>query len=183
MVIGREIFHYPELDSTNEEARRLVKKGKGEGVVVIADHQTKGRGKPGSGWFSPSGNLYFSAILKPYRSPVDLAPLTLFTALATRAAIQDLCALPVVVKWPNDLLVHGLKVAGILVEGIGDGNLVVGIGINVKASAFPPELDGKATSLLMAAGKEVSLERLTAALIARLNENYRTFLNNEKSKK
>ncbi|MFA6170430.1 MAG: biotin--[acetyl-CoA-carboxylase] ligase [Candidatus Margulisiibacteriota bacterium] len=181
MVIGRELFHYPELDSTNEEARRLIKKGKSEGVVVIADRQTKGRGKPGSGWFSPSGNLYFSAILKPYRSPSDLAPLTLFSALAARAAILDLIDLPVVIKWPNDLLVHGLKVAGILVEGVGDGHLIVGIGINVKTSAWPPELGGKATSLLMATGKEVSLECLTALLIARLNENYRTFLNHEKN--
>lgn len=180
MVIGREIIRYPELDSTNEEARRLIKRGKSEGVVVIADRQTNGRGKPGSSWESPPGNLYFSAILKPFRSPADLAPLTLFSALAARAAILDLADLPVVVKWPNDLLVHGRKVAGILVEGLGDGNLVVGIGINVNVASFPPPLAEKATSLLIATGRNFTLDRLTAALIARLNQNYRSFLNYEK---
>ncbi|OGC10929.1 biotin--[acetyl-CoA-carboxylase] ligase [candidate division WOR-1 bacterium RIFOXYA12_FULL_52_29] len=181
MIIGRKIVHYPEIDSTSDEARRLVKLGEREGLVIVADRQTGGRGKPGSGWFSPEGNLYFSTLLKPYRNPPALAPITLFSALAARSALSRLVDLPIMIKWPNDLLVRGRKIAGVLVEGMG-GYLIVGIGINVNMSeeTLPMELRGKATSLIMETGTSHDLKRLSRLLIKELNDYYSMFLGGDK---
>ncbi|HVN67193.1 MAG TPA: biotin--[acetyl-CoA-carboxylase] ligase, partial [Candidatus Sulfotelmatobacter sp.] len=126
MIVGKKILHYSTLDSTNAEARRLIKKGEGEGLVVVAGAQAAGRGKPGRRWHSPLGNVYFSAVLKPYKNPRELAPITLLGALAARAALKKTANLPVVIKWPNDLLVHGRKVGGILTERLTAGQLIVG---------------------------------------------------------
>lgn len=158
-------------------------RGEGEGTVIIADHQTGGRGKPGSGWFSPEGNIYFSALLKPYLNPPSLAPITLFSALAARAALLQAADLPIVIKWPNDLLVNGRKIAGILVEGVA-GCLIVGIGINVNIGEedFPRELRGEASSLFMETGIKHDLKKISELLIAELNKYYLVFLGNKNDK-
>lgn len=178
MIIGKKILHFKEIDSTNEEARRLIKKGSGEGLVVVADMQTKGRGKPGSGWFSPKGNLYFSAVVKPYRNPKDLAPITLLGALAARSVIMSNSKLPVLIKWPNDLRIHGKKVGGILTERMPSGQIIIGIGVNLNSRRldFPDNLRSSATSFRIEAGKRFSIDSFISQLVPELDRQYRSFL-------
>jgi len=174
-IIGNKIIHYQEIDSTNEEARRLIKKGEGqEGLVLVADRQTRGRGKPGSAWFSPEGNLYFSVIVKPRRHPKDLAPITLLGALAGRSAIAKVSKLPVVIKWPNDLLINSKKVGGILAERVPSGHLIIGIGINVNV--LPAEVRGSATSLKRESSKSFPIEKISKILILELDKEYLAYL-------
>jgi len=174
-IIGKKIVHFEEIDSTNEEARRLIKRGEGaEGSVLIADRQTRGRGKPGSAWFSPEGNLYLSAIVKPRRNPKDLAPITMLGALAGRSAIAKISKLPVVIKWPNDLLVNSRKVGGVLVERVLAGHLIIGIGINVNS--LPEEVQDQATSLKIESKQSFPIEGLIEILISELDKEYLAYL-------
>lgn len=177
-IIGKKIVHLKEIDSTNEEARRLIGAGEGEGLVVIADRQTRGKGKPGSSWFSPPGNLYLSAVIKPYRNQRELAAVTLFSALAVRTAILKLTGLPAVIKWPNDLRLHGKKVAGILTERLASGQIIIGIGldVNLTGRTLPAALRATTTSLRLATGRKYSLASCATVLLAQLNEEYRAFL-------
>lgn len=168
MIIGKKVIHCKTVDSTNEEARRLIKQGEGEGLVVLAERQTRGRGKPGSRWISPAGNFYFSAVVKPHRNPKDLSPLTVFAALSARSAIIKTTKLPVVVKWPNDLLICGKKVGGILTEKLTSGHVIIGIGINVRV--LPAGLN--ATALNKETGKKIPLGKLTGILISELDKAY-----------
>jgi BirA family transcriptional regulator, biotin operon repressor / biotin---[acetyl-CoA-carboxylase] ligase len=146
------LLHVDEIDSTSDEAKRQAREGAAEGLVVWADRQTLGRGRRGRSWHSPSGNLYFSVLLRPNCRPAIAAQLSFAAALAVGEAIAAL--LPsrdaVRYKWPNDVLVFGRKVSGILLEsqaGI-DGLvewLVIGIGVNI--GSFPSETEYPATSL------------------------------------
>ena len=145
---------------------------------MVADRQTRGRGKPGSAWFSPAGNLYLSAVVKPYKNPPELSAVTLFSALAVRAAVMGLTGLPAVIKWPNDLRLRGKKVAGILTERLASGHLIIGVGLNVNVTGrtFPAPLRASATSLRRETGKIYSLKSCAAALLSALDEEYRAFL-------
>jgi BirA family biotin operon repressor/biotin-[acetyl-CoA-carboxylase] ligase len=143
-------------------------------LVVVADMQTKGRGKPGSSWFSPKGNLYFSAVVKPFKNPKDLVSLTLLGALAARAMINKISKLPVVIKWPNDIRVHGRKVGGVLTERLPSGHLIIGIGINLNN--VPAEVKRTATSLRMLTGKRFEPKKIADSLITELDKEYRLFL-------
>lgn len=184
MIIGKEVIRYKEIDSTNEEARRLIRKGAGEGLVLVADLQTKGKGKPGSRWFSPKGNLYLSAIVRPYKNPKDLAPITLLGALASRSMLTKISGLPVAIKWPNDLRIHGRKVGGILTERLPSGSqqllgyLVIGIGININVGrrSFPEDLRGRSTSLKIESRKSFSLDRCLRILLRELDREYLAYL-------
>ncbi len=169
-LIGKKLLHYDVIDSTNDEARRQVQQGEGEGLVITAASQTAGRGKPGAGWFSPKGNLYLSLVVKPHRSLRELAPLTITAALAARAAIVGATRLPVVIKWPNDLLVRGKKLGGILTERLSSGHVIIGIGINL---ARHPE---QATSLDREVGKRTDLRRFTDRLLRELDKEYLAYL-------
>ena len=170
MLIGKKIVHFTEIDSTNDEARRLVKKGEGEGLVVVAESQTAGKGKPGAGWISPKGNLYLSAVIKPHRSPKDLAPLTITAALAARAAIVKAANLPVVIKWPNDLLVRGKKTGGILTERLLSGHVIIGVGINLARHP------ARATSLEHESGRQIDINGFTKLLLQELDKEYLAYL-------
>jgi len=174
MIIGNKVLHYKELDSTNEEARRLIKKGWGEGLVVVAESQTKGRGKPGRRWFSPQGNLYLSAVIKPYKNPQELAPITLIGALAARAVIVRLTKLPVIIKWPNDLQIHGRKVGGILTERLSSGQVIIGIGLNLNSA--PAEVKQTAVSLRQLTGKKYDPRAAISRLTVELDKEYQLFL-------
>ena len=180
MIIGKKLVHLQAIDSTNDEARRLIKQGEGEGLAVLADRQTSGKGKPGSAWFSPDGNLYLSVVIKPYKNSGELSADTLFSALAVRALIVKLTKLPAVVKWPNDLLIHGKKAAGILTERLASGHVIIGIGLNVNSTrrAWPAELRRTATSLRIETGKKYSLQACVVLLISLLDGEYRAFLKN-----
>jgi BirA family biotin operon repressor/biotin-[acetyl-CoA-carboxylase] ligase len=178
-IIGKKIIHYKELDSTNDEAKRLIKQGLGEGTVVVAEAQTKGRGKPGSSWFSPAGDgIYLSAVIKPFKNPEDLGPVTLLGARAVVKAIKSTTGIEAGIKPPNDVLLQGRKISGILVERMASGHLIMGIGLNLNnpAGSFPDEISSSATSLLIESGKGYSLQEFTGILVSELDQHYLAYL-------
>jgi BirA family biotin operon repressor/biotin-[acetyl-CoA-carboxylase] ligase len=169
-IIGRPILRYLSLDSTNDEAKRLIKQGLGrEGAVIIAQEQSAGRGKPGAVWLSPRGGLYLSAILKPRLNPQDLAPITQLGARAVVKAIAEVAGRTAVIKKPNDVLIDGKKVCGILTERVASGEVIVGIGVNVE-NEIPTELSGQAATL----GRRLS--DFEPLLVQLLNDEYLAYL-------
>jgi BirA family biotin operon repressor/biotin-[acetyl-CoA-carboxylase] ligase len=182
-LIGREILFFPEIDSTNREAHDLARQGAREGTVVMADSQSRGRGRLGRAWESPAGlNVYSSFILKP-PIPASTAPqLTLLAGVAAARALTGASGLDVRIKWPNDIFVNGRKLAGILAEMEAEGQragfVVLGIGINVnwRKEDFPPDLQETATSVRVESGKEVSRVAIAERLFQELEEAYLRFL-------
>lgn len=146
------------LDSTNDEAKRQAAAGTPEGALIVARRQTAGRGRSGRIWTSPEGNLYFSLLLRPARPPGEAAQLSFVAALA----LADGAAVPVALKWPNDVLAQGRKLSGILLEG-SDGWLVVGCGVNV---ATAPEGATCLREQGSAATPDRVLERFCASFLA-----------------
>jgi BirA family biotin operon repressor/biotin-[acetyl-CoA-carboxylase] ligase len=179
MIIGRKIIHYSEIDSTNDEARRLIEKGFGEGTVIIAGAQTRGKGKPGSSWHSPMGyGVYLSIIIKPYVNPEDLSDLTLLGANAVINTIYKVSGLSALMKFPNDVLLRHKKICGVLVERIISGYLIVGIGVNINnpPGSLPEDLEEKATSLKIESGRDYELQQFIEILIAELDREYLAYL-------
>ena len=180
MIIGNKIFRYPIIDSTNNEAKRLIVSGQAlEGTVIVADEQTSGRGKPGSSWFSPARvGLYFSAVVKPYKNPADLTRLTLVAAAAVVETIKELTSLTAAIKQPNDVLLDGKKVCGILCEKLTSGFVIIGIGLNVSHEAvdFPKELAAQATSLHLAVGQTFVVSEVQQTLTKVLDRHYLAYL-------
>jgi BirA family biotin operon repressor/biotin-[acetyl-CoA-carboxylase] ligase len=167
-----EIRWFDQVDSTNTYVREQARIGASEGVVAVADHQTAGRGRLGRRWESPPGaNLLASVLLRPNIDPADLHLCTTVVALAAMDACRVVASVGTQLKWPNDLLVDGAKVAGILAEaefaGADLAAVVVGIGINVGWPG-PPEAGG--TSLEAATGSPVDRRVLLHALLAALRE-------------
>jgi len=163
----------PLTGSTNDDVKALARSGAAPGALVVAEAQTAGRGRSGAAWHSPPGeNLYLSLLLRPELAPAAIVPFTLVVGSVVREAAQRRLAEPVSIKWPNDVLCRKKKLAGVLVEGQvrGEvlGSIVVGIGVNVHARAFPPPLDSIATSLAIegAEPSAVSRNALAADLVA-----------------
>jgi len=165
--LGHEVHVYAEVSSTQEVAKELAEKGAREGTVVLAEQQTKGRGRLGRAWHSPYGKgLYMSVILRP-TTPLHLAPqLTLITAVALSSAVRKLTGLPIGIKWPNDLLFEGKKISGIILESTAEDNMLkyviagIGIAVNLIEQDYETELLEKATSLRISAGKSFAREKL-----------------------
>lgn len=179
MIIGKKIINCKEIDSTNDEAKRLVRQGAGEGLVVLAEAQTKGRGKPGSKWFSPAGEgLYLSAVVKPFKNPQDLALIVLLGARAVVRAVEAVTGLAASIKPPNDVYLNAKKISGILVERLASGHLIIGIGVNLNNSpeSFPDELKTKATSLLIETGEKKQVQAFTQTLLTELDRQYLAYL-------
>ena len=184
-TIGREIVHLAETASTNTLAMDLAHKGAAEGTVVIAEAQTGGKGRLGRSWASPQGNLYLSVILRP-AVPVHKAPLiTLMGAVAVAAAVREQVKVPAGIKWPNDILIDGKKVSGLLTEMSAEPDrirhIVLGIGVNVNRDVreLAPDVRRTATTLAAAAGAPVDRTSFAKALLARLDHWYQRFLKNE----
>ena len=168
---GRKILYHGVTASTNIVAKSLASDGLPEGCVVAADSQTGGRGRMGRTWVSPSGvNLYFSLILRPELPSIRVPQLTLLVAAAIHKALSSVvpCIAPMV-KWPNDILINGKKVCGVLCEMQSEPDfthfVVVGIGINVNQSEMPPELRDSATSLFAETGSLFSRPELLASFL------------------
>lgn len=164
-----------EVASTNDEALALARAGAPDGTVVCARAQTRGRGRLGRDWHSPdAGNVYLSLVHRPTLPPAELAGLTLDLALAV-ARVLDGHGVSAGLKWPNDLVLDGRKLAGILTElhldTAGGPSLVIGLGLNLNApaEAFPPPLDAVATSLRVATGRTHAVEPLEVALATALH--------------
>ena len=169
------------VDSTQNLARDLARDGAPEGTIVIAESQTAGRGRLGRQWHSPAGcNLYCSLVLRPPLPPIAVPTFALVVGLAVADAVQALLGARAALKWPNDVLLDGRKVAGILTELDAEIErvryVIVGIGVNVNTEAFPADLATRATSLRLAAGHPVDRARFTGGLLAALEARYRRFL-------
>jgi len=180
-VIGRVIHHFVHVSSTQEIAKELARQGTVEGTVIIAETQSVGRGRLGRGWFSPAGGIWMSLLLSPKRSVQELQVLNLLAALAVSRSIEKACGLEARVKWPNDVLIQGRKVAGILSEAFAKGgivsNVVLGVGINanVDTELFPFDLRSSATSISTTLGSFVDRVTLVQSLLEELETLYEEF--------
>ncbi len=181
-IFEAHLHHFYKVGSTNTAAMAAAADGAPEGTVFLAEEQTEGRGRGANSWQSPrSTGIYCSVILRPALPPSDVLVLSLAAGLAVQAAIQQVDArVRPDLKWPNDVLIAGEKVCGILTEMNAEATrvryLVVGIGINVNQSSFPKDLP--ATSLRLATGSEWSRMELTAALLKSLEREYRNLVEN-----
>lgn len=179
---GRDLLFEQEVSSTNDWAKRLARSGAAEGTVVIAETQTAGRGRAGRTWISPKGGLWFSIILRPKLKPAEVIKLVFVASLAVVEVLRELYGLSVKTKWPNDVLIGGRKVCGILseMETMGDSVnfVVIGVGINanIDVKVLPEGLRGVATSLEAELGGKVKLEELFCALLEKLESIYYPFL-------
>jgi BirA family transcriptional regulator, biotin operon repressor / biotin---[acetyl-CoA-carboxylase] ligase len=178
--IGRWIYTLPQASSTNEVAFRLALKGVEEGAAVLAESQTKGKGRMGRRWESPVGlNIYLSIILRPRIVPSKTPLITLMAAVACAEAIDEIAGLLPAIKWPNDLLLERKKLGGILTEADMELDrinfVVVGIGINVNMPrrSFPPSIKDTATSLQEALGRKTSRTVLIQAILRHMELWYK----------
>jgi BirA family biotin operon repressor/biotin-[acetyl-CoA-carboxylase] ligase len=174
--LAARVLYFTTIGSTNDVAASLAADPASFGTVVIADAQTAGRGRRGRTWFSPEGSgLYVSVILSPSRaaSEPDRATmlLTLTAGVALAEGVERSSGLSPAIKWPNDLLVAGRKLAGILAEGCGEA-VVLGYGINVGPMAYPPELRDRATSLETELGRSIDHASVAVETLAALASRY-----------
>lgn len=179
--IGNKIYHYFRVDSTNTAAMKLAAQAAPHGTVVLAEEQTGGRGRFGRTWYSEKASgIYCSIILRPALPPSVAPILTLMAGLAVRQAIITVTELIPDIRWPNDLLLHGKKVAGILTEMNAEmdrvHSVVLGIGLNVNHSEMPPDLRRVATSLRIQTQRVHSRVHLVAALLRQIEALYRLLI-------
>ena len=179
----RQWLYLSKTDSTNAEiSRRIHNHPRDEGLLVIADCQTSGRGRLGRGWHSePENGIYLSTLFRPVLSPEKLPLITLMTGLATIFAVNQVIPCPARLKWPNDLLLNGKKIAGVLCENHSTQTpaVIIGIGINVNHSQFPSEIKDIATSLKLETGLKINRTSLIKNLIIQLDFQYNELKNNE----
>jgi BirA family biotin operon repressor/biotin-[acetyl-CoA-carboxylase] ligase len=179
--IGHRIVHYFRADSTNNIAAKLAAEGAPHGTVVVAEEQTAGRGRFGRAWYSEkSSGIYASIILRPELSPAAAPAITLMAGVAAHCALTSVTGLAFDIRWPNDLLVGGKKVCGILTEMSAEldrlHSVVLGIGINVNHRDMPSDLKTIATSLRIEAHKTFSRSNLLVALLKELERQYHVLL-------
>ncbi|MCU1302517.1 MAG: Biotin--acetyl-CoA-carboxylase ligase [Candidatus Sulfotelmatobacter sp.] len=178
-IFNLQLHHFYKIGSTNTAAMAAAADGAPQGSVFLAEEQTAGRGRGAHSWHSArSTGIYCSVVLRPSLPPSDVLVLSLAAGLAVCAAIEQIDArVKLDLKWPNDVLIAGKKVCGILAEMNAEVTrvryVVVGIGMNVNQPNFPKELDASATSLCLATGNEWSRVELTAALLKSLDREYR----------
>ena len=175
-VLKPKILRFESLPSTNTELARMASEGAAEGVAILAEEQTAGRGRLQRAWSSPRGaGLYFSVLLRPAIAPSDWPLITFVAALAVADALREAAGVQTDIKWPNDLLSGERKICGILAEAIetpAGRAVVVGIGINLTQNAFPEELAGVATSVSEVTGQQPERETILAALLRALSRWY-----------
>ena len=154
-------------ESTMKDAAKLAARGEPHGTVVVADEQTAGMGRHGHTWHSAGdGGLYLSIILRLPLQPDVLPVLTMALGLAVQCSVEEVCAAPCDIRWPNDLLLGGKKLAGIMVQAADGGALIAGIGVNVNQIGFPEDLRSIATSLRIENSREYSKEELLDSVVA-----------------
>ena len=179
--IGRQAEYFSQIDSTNQYAKRAAEEGAAEGLLVIADEQTKGRGRSGHTWTTPPGTaIAMTLLLRPRIAPEKISMVTLITGLAVAQACRSLYGVDAGIKWPNDVVIGGRKLCGTLTEMTTDMHsvsyIVIGTGINVNIRSFPEDLKDTATSLYLELGREVSRAELIAEVMKNFEEAYLPFL-------
>src|SRR3977135_247902 len=174
MVASLKILHYRRLRSTNTTAYRLAQQSAPEWTVVVADVQTKGRGRGRKKWESPKGGLWFSILLRPKVPSPRLPLLQFLAAIATRQALENQTGLSVKLKWPNDLVLGNEKLGGILIESktLGDrvSFAILGIGLNINQGKA--QLPPGAMSLRLISGKQQDLRVLLRAILDQMRSSY-----------
>jgi BirA family biotin operon repressor/biotin-[acetyl-CoA-carboxylase] ligase len=176
-LIGKKVIVFPSLPSTNDIAKGEARKGAREGTVILAEEQTAGRGRLKRAWLSPKGSIALSIILHP--TPTQLPSLIMVASLAVAHCIEKVADLKTQIKWPNDVLINGKKVCGILVESDVRGSAVdyavigVGLNVNLKTADFP-DIAATATSLSQELGKELSLPEVIRCLLEVVENLYLT---------
>lgn len=180
-LFDKKIYHFDEIGSTNDVAKIYAVKGAPEGTLFVAEKQVKGKGRLGRKWVSPSGGIWFSVILRPEISPIDASKITIIAGIAVAEAIRDETGLDARIKWPNDVLIEGRKVAGILTEMSAEADkvnfVVVGIGVNANLdlSVFPKELQKKMITLREAMGHEADRVILLKSILKKFEAAYFSF--------
>jgi BirA family biotin operon repressor/biotin-[acetyl-CoA-carboxylase] ligase len=180
-LFGKHIYHFFKTDSTNRVALELGHAGEPEGTVVLAEEQTAGKGRAGRAWQSErAAGIYVTLLLRPRLAPVQAPLLTMMAGLSARTAIEVQTGLAADLKWPNDLILGGKKVGGILTEMHAEPSqvrfVIVGIGLNVNQEKFPGELGTTASSLRIETGKQVSRLELLVTLLREFENDYNRFL-------
>lgn len=178
---GRQVICYHETDSTNIRAKEAGEKGESNGTLFVAERQEAGKGRRGRKWESPAGvSIYMTILLYPEMPPVKAPRLTPLMAIAVAKGIRRVTGLKCLIKWPNDVIVGGKKICGILTEmsaEIGFINyLVIGVGINVNQDTFPEEIQERATSIKLESGCHVRRSELIAAVMEEFEACYEIFL-------
>lgn len=180
--VAKEVLYFDTIDSTNIKAQELAEKGYQSGTLVVADKQESGKGRRGRSWVSPSGTgIFMTLMIKPDINPNNASMLTLVAALAVAKAITSVTGEEAMIKWPNDIVVNGKKVCGILTEMNAQfdyiNHIVVGIGINVHNESFPEEISQMASSLMIeAGGKRFHRAQIIAETMSYFEQYYDTFL-------
>ncbi|MBU3804627.1 MAG: biotin--[acetyl-CoA-carboxylase] ligase [Candidatus Cellulosilyticum pullistercoris] len=178
-VLGQDIYYKGEIDSTNNQAKVLAREGAKEGHLIIAEHQSQGKGRLGRSWQSPAGTgIWMSLILRPHILPKYASQLTLIAGLSMCEVIQEITGLEAKIKWPNDIVVNGKKVCGILTEMSAEmesiNYIILGIGVNVNMAYFPEELP-YASSLAIEGKKEYSRKAIIKAFLEKFEIDYKVY--------
>jgi BirA family biotin operon repressor/biotin-[acetyl-CoA-carboxylase] ligase len=180
-MFGKRIYHFFRADSTNRVALALGHAGEEEGAVVVAEEQTAGRGRAGRAWHSERGTgIYVTILLRPKLAPVQAPLLTMMAGISARSAVAAVTGLQVDLKWPNDLMIAGKKLGGILTEMHAEPTavkfVIVGMGLNVNQEKFPAELAGAATSLRAETGRNYSRLEILVRLLREFESDYNRLL-------
>lgn len=178
---GNQIRYYAETDSTNTRAKKFGDEGAPHGTLVVTEKQTDGRGRRGRAWESPENcSIYMSLLLRPKIQPVQAPMLTIVMAYTVARALRKSTGLDVQIKWPNDIILNGKKIVGILTEMSTEiehiNYVVIGVGINVNIERFPEELADKATSLQIETGQKLRRALIAAGILAEFESCYEEFL-------
>lgn len=181
---GKKVVYYEETDSTNNRAKDSGEKGGTHGTLFVADRQVAGKGRRGRAWESPAGtSIYMTILLYPDMLPTKAPQLTLLMALAVAEGIRKVTGIKTGIKWPNDIVIHGKKVCGILTEMSAEidyiNYVVIGVGINVNQETFPQELRERAISLKSELGTNVKRSELIAATMESFENYYEIFRKTE----
>jgi BirA family biotin operon repressor/biotin-[acetyl-CoA-carboxylase] ligase len=168
--LEEKIHYFSEIGSTMDAARELARKGAGEGTIVIAEAQAHGRGRLSREWLSPKGGVYFTLILRPEISPAYAPRINLMASVAVATTIKKLFGLNARLKWPNDVLIEGRKVCGILAEMEAEMDVVnfVNVGIGINANTSVPQFEKTATSLKDVLGREISRKEFLSVLLGEI---------------
>ena len=176
---GKEVYAFTETSSTSDVASALARGGAAEGTVVVADRQTKGRGRMGRSWESvPGVGIWMSVVLRPHIPPMDVPRITITSAVAVSELLKEEIGLEAPIEWPNDIVVNGKKICGILTEMVAEQDrvrsVILGIGLNVNHADkdFSPELRGNATSMCIEGGIRYDRTALLQRLLERLERLY-----------
>lgn len=180
-IMGKEVYYQAEVTSTNTLAKELASEGRLSGTIVVTDFQSQGKGRRGKTWVAPKGqDIFMSLLLRPEIQPAQASMLTLVMGLSVAQAVKDELDVDSQIKWPNDVVVDGKKICGILTEmGVnasGVDYVVIGTGINCNAKNFVAEGLADATSLAIETGQEIVRETLIAKVMVRFEENFNIFL-------